>query len=64
MRNKALPQLLRTIANSEDAKKHRHDIIFNEAAVELEKLDTLEIIVESIAASRNAVLAVIRDLKE
>lgn len=62
MRNKALPKLLRAIANSEDAKKNKHDVIFNEAATELEKLDMIETVTDSIAASRNNILAIIRDI--
>lgn len=61
MRNKDLPKLLRAIANSEQAKQNHHSIIFNQAADELEKLDQLETIMNSLAASRESVLDLIND---
>lgn len=36
--NETLPHLLRAIASSENAKKAMHDIIFNAAADEIERL--------------------------
>lgn len=35
--NKDLPKLLRAMAQSEDAKLYKHDVILNAAADELEK---------------------------
>ena len=61
MRNKTLPKLLRAIANSEQAKENRHNVIFNEAAIELEKLDTIEIVLNSLAAAKESIVALIND---
>lgn len=61
MRNKSLPKLLRAIACSDLAKSNKHDIIFNEAAIELEKLDNIEIVISSIAASKESILQIIND---
>lgn len=33
-----ITKLLRAVASGEDAKKHRHDVIFNEAADMIESL--------------------------
>lgn len=63
MRNKALPKLLRIIANSEQAKENKHDIIFEQAAIELEKLDMIETVLDSIAASKENLRAIINDGK-
>lgn len=61
MRNPALPRLLRAIANSSMGKENKHDIIFNEAANELEKLDKIEIVLNSIAASKESIADIIND---
>jgi len=37
-KNPDLPKLLRIIATGENAKQHKHDIIFNQAADELDGL--------------------------
>lgn len=42
MRNKDLPKLLLAIAGSEQAKANGHSIIFEQAAIELQKLDAIE----------------------
>ena len=61
MRNKALPKLLRALAQGSDAIANNHNIIFEQAAIELEKLDTIEIVLKSIAASRDGILDLIND---
>ena len=61
MRNKKLPKLLRALAHSEYAKENGFQVIFNEAAIELNKLDTIEELINSIAASKDAVLEIIND---
>lgn len=39
MQNPDLPKLLRALAGGTDAKARKHDVIFNAAADELERLD-------------------------
>lgn len=58
-RNKDLPRLLRALAKGDLAKSNKHDLIFNEAANNLDKLDKIEIILSSVAASKEAIQSII-----
>ena len=37
VKNEALPKLLRAIARSDQAKEHRHDVIFDAAADQIDR---------------------------
>ncbi len=57
MRNKELPNLLRALVWDANSKT-----ILNQAAIELEKLDTIEAMMDHIDTDRRTVLNVIRDI--
>jgi len=59
--NEHIPKLLRAIAGGADAKKQKHDIIFNAAADEIDRLHA------SLARTLNnkaELLAVLKDAEE
>lgn len=56
MRNKALPKLLRAIAVSSEAQKNGHHIIFDQAAIELDKLHEIELLIAKYKQTVNVVV--------
>lgn len=64
MRNKALPKLLKQIANGQLPRALQWGVIFVEAAGELEKLDKIEELLKTPAANKQNLLKILNDNEE